>query len=60
MSPTSNGVFRPRRTAAASISISSIPTGTVVSWPSTVIAPESPTRTMSTPASSATCADGKS
>ena len=29
MSPTSTGVRSPRRTAAASITISSIPTGTV-------------------------------
>ncbi len=58
MSPTSSGVFSPRRTAAASISISSMPTGTVESWPSTVIAPESPTSTRSTPASSATLAEG--
>ena len=31
MSPIRNGVRSPRRTAAASISISSIPTGTVES-----------------------------
>ena len=59
-SPTSSGVFRPRRTAEASITISSMPTGGVESWPSTTIAAVSPTRTMSTPASSATCAEGKS
>ena len=35
-----------------------VDTGTVEGYPSTVIAPESPTSTTSTPASSATCADG--
>jgi hypothetical protein len=55
-----SGVFKPRRTAWASMSSSSVVTGTVEGCPSTVIAPESPTSTTSTPASSATCADGKS
>src|ERR687898_1768565 len=42
------------------MTISSIPTGTVESWPSTTIAALSPTRTRSTPASSATWPEGKS
>ena len=58
MSPTSSGVRRPRRTAAAIVTISSIPTGVVESWPSTTIAAVSPTRTTSTPASSTTWAEG--
>ena len=58
MSPTSSGVVRPRRAAPASMSISSTATGTVLGYPSTVIAPESPTSTTSTPAASATCALG--
>jgi hypothetical protein len=57
-SPIMSGVSRPRRTAWASMSSSSVVTGTVDGWPSTVMAPESPTRTTSTPASSATWADG--
>ena len=39
-----------RRPRGSSTSISSIVTGTVESWPRTVIAAESPTRTRSTPA----------
>jgi hypothetical protein len=42
------------------VTISSIPTGVVASYPSTTIAAVSPTSTMSTPASSATWAEGKS
>jgi hypothetical protein len=42
-----------RVTARVSISISSMVAGTVEEWPRTVIAAESPTRTMSMPASSA-------
>jgi hypothetical protein len=60
MSPTSSGAFTARRTAAVRVTISSIPTGVVASCPSTTIAAVSPTRTMSTPASSATWPDGKS
>jgi hypothetical protein len=40
-------------TARVSISISSMVTGSVDPWPSTVIAAESPTRMISTPAASA-------
>jgi hypothetical protein len=58
MSPTISGVSSPRRTARASIRSSSVVTGTVDGCPSTVMAPESPTSTTSTPASSATWADG--
>ena len=47
-----------RETAAVSMSISSIVAGTVELWPSTVIAPESPTSTRSTPARSAMRPDG--
>ena len=47
-------------TARVSISISSTVTGVVESWPSTVIAAESPTSTMSTPAASASRALGAS
>ena len=54
MSPIISGVVSPRRTAWASMSSSSSVTGTVDGYPSTVIAPESPTSTTSTPASSAT------
>ena len=57
-SATSSGVLSPRRTAAVSMSISSTVTGTVLSYPRTVIAAESPTSTMSTPAASAICALG--
>ena len=46
------------RTAAVSMSISSIVAGTVELWPSTVMAPESPTSTRSTPARSAMRPDG--
>ena len=60
MSPTSSGVFRPRRTAWVSMIISSMPTGVVALWPRTTIAALSPTRTRSTPDSSATWAEGKS
>ena len=52
-SPMTSGRRAPRAHARASISISSIVAGTVESRPSTVIAAESPTRTMSIPASSA-------
>ena len=55
-----NGVRRPRRTARASTSSSSVVTAIVDGYPSTVIAPESPTSTMSTPAASAARALGKS
>ena len=48
----------PRRTAAAMVTISSMPTGVVESYPSTTIAAVSPTSTTSTPASSATWAEG--
>ena len=58
MSPIISGVLSPRRTAWASMSSSSSVTGTVEGYPSTVIAPESPTSTTSTPASSATWALG--
>ena len=47
-----------RDTAAVSMSISSIVAGTVELWPSTVMAPESPTSTRSTPARSAMRPDG--
>jgi len=60
MSPTISGVRSPRRTAAASMIISSMPTGTVLSYPSTQLAAESPTSTTSTPTSSTTWAEGKS
>ena len=55
--PTS-GLRAPRVTARVSTIISFIVAGTVESWPSTVIAAESPTRTTSTPAASATVAEG--
>ena len=58
MSPISSGRSRPRRTALVIISISSMPTGVVASWPRTTIAAVSPTRTMSTPASSTIWAEG--
>ncbi len=53
MSATTSGRRAPRVTARASTIISSIVAGTVEEWPRTVIAAESPTRTMSMPASSA-------
>ena len=53
MSATTSGRRAPRVTARASTIISSIVAGTVEEWPSTVIAAESPTSTMSMPASSA-------
>ena len=53
MSATTNACSTTRVTARVSISISSSVTGMVDSCPSTVIAAESPTSTMSTPARSA-------
>ena len=53
MSATTRARATPRVTAPVSMSISSTVTGTVESWPRTVIAAESPTRTTSTPAASA-------
>jgi len=47
-------------TARVSTIISSIVAGTVESWPSTVIAAESPTRMMSAPAASASLPEGAS
>ena len=60
MSATTSGRRAPRVTARVSTSISSIVAGTVESWPSTVIAAESPTRIRSTPAASASRPDGAS
>ncbi len=59
MSATTSGRCAPRVTARASTIISSIVAGTVDEWPSTVIAAESPTSTMSTPASSASGRSGR-
>ena len=58
MSPTINARRTPRETAFTWWSISSMVTGRVFSYPSTTIPTLSPTRTISTPASSATCAVG--
>ena len=60
MSAITSGRRAPRVTARVRISISSIVTGTVESWPSTTIAAESPTSTMSTPAASASRPLGES
>ena len=60
MSATTSGRLAPRVTARVSTSISSIVAGTVESWPSIVIAAESPTRIMSAPAASASRPDGAS
>ena len=61
MSPTTIGCRAARTTVRVRNSISSIVTGTVVpSWPRTTIAAVSPTRMMSTPASSAKRAPGES
>jgi hypothetical protein len=61
MSPTTSGRFEWRETVLVRKSISSTVTGTVVpSWPRTTIAAVSPTRMMSTPASSAKRAPGES
>ena len=57
-SPTMNGLDAPRVTALQKEIISSRVTGSVVSWPCTTIPALSPTRTMSTPASSACAALG--
>mmetsp|Transcript_22923 Transcript_22923/g.55491 ORF Transcript_22923/g.55491 Transcript_22923/m.55491 type:complete len:224 (-) Transcript_22923:386-1057(-) len=60
MSPTSSGTLpapqyasSPRRTPRVTISISSMVTSTVESYPRRTLATESPTRTMSTPLSAA-------
>ncbi len=60
MSATTSGRRAPRLTARVSTIISSIVAGTVESWPSTVIAAESPTRITSAPAASASRPDGAS
>ncbi len=60
MSAMTSGRLAPRVTARVRISISSIVAGTVDSWPSTVIAAESPTRTRSAPAWSASRPPGAS
>ena len=60
MSAITSGRRAPRVTARVRTIISSIDAGTVESWPSTVIAAESPTRIRSTPASSASRPDGAS
>ncbi len=60
MSATTSGRLAPRVTARVSTSISSIVAGTVESWPSIVIAAESPTRIMSAPAASARRPEGAS
>ena len=60
MSATTSGRRAPRLTARVSTIISSIVAGTVESWPSTVIAAESPTRMMSAPAASASRPEGAS
>jgi hypothetical protein len=60
MSATTSGRFAPRVTARVRISISSIVAGTVESWPSIVIAAESPTRMRSAPARSASRPPGAS
>ena len=60
MSAITSGRRAPRVTARVSTIISSIVAGTVESCPRTVIAAESPTRTRSAPASSASRPDGAS
>ena len=60
MSPTTTGRFAPRATHCVMRTISSIVTATVDSRPCTTIPDESPTRIMSTPASSARRALGAS
>ena len=60
MSATTSGRRAPRLVARVSTIISSIVAGTVESWPSTVIAAESPTRITSAPAASASRPDGAS
>ena len=60
MSAITSGRRAPRVTARVSMSISSIVAGTVESCPSMVIAAESPTRTRSAPASSASRPPGAS
>ncbi len=52
MSPTTRASFAPRATARVWWSISSMVTGSVVSWPSTTFDSESPTRSTGMPASS--------
>jgi hypothetical protein len=51
MSPTSSARCAPRATARAWCSISSMVTDSVLGWPSTTMASESPTRMASMPAS---------
>ena len=58
MSATSKAWRVPRRTARVWCSISSSVTGSVLSYPSTTIASESPTSKTSTPASSSSRAVG--
>ena len=60
MSAITSGRLAPRVTARVRMSISSIVAGTVESWPSTVIAAESPTSTRSAPAWSASLPPGAS
>ena len=60
MSATTSGRRAPRVTARVSTIISSIVAGTVESWPSMVIAAESPTRIRSAPAASASRPEGAS
>ena len=60
MSPTRCATFAPRATALAWWSISSIVTGSVLSYPRTTMPSESPTRIESTPARSRARAVGKS
>ena len=60
MSPTSSAPLAPRLTARAWCSISSMVTESVLGWPRTTMASESPTRIASTPAASAARAVGKS
>ena len=60
MSAITSGRRAPRVTARVSMSISSMEAGTVESWPSIVMAAESPTSTRSAPASSASRPPGAS
>ena len=58
MSPITSARVHARLTARVKMSISSIVTLRVLGWPSMVMARESPTRTISMPASSANLALG--
>jgi hypothetical protein len=58
MSPTTKAYSTARQTAEVKTSISSIVTGSVVSYPRTVMPTKSPTRIISTPARSMRSAVG--